>query len=402
MDVAANQGRAGQTPGETEAVLAAVAESVSEGLLIIDANGLVLKMNQRLRDLLDAGDAPVDGRLVRDVERELAAPQRQLLRNLVTPPSDVSCSPRPDQEPWRKEIVCRLREATRLLVVATPVAPEGGRPLGRVFVVRDLATERTASQIANDLLNAVTHQLRGHLTAILGFASLLASGHMGRTSPRQATALERIRRQSVRLHGCINDMIEVARLDSGTLRLDLEDVDIVSLLGACIEEAAMRAESKRVSVTYGVSEGVPLVRVDRARIVRVLAVLLDNAVGFSPRGDTVAVQVHPAGGSVQISIRDNGPGVPPSATEHIFEKFHHTFFNGRLDRGAGLGLHLAWQVVRLHGGRMDLHAASKGCTLALRLPASSAPRGQQASAAEVALDARSRARASARVGAMGR
>jgi signal transduction histidine kinase len=190
-----------------------------------------------------------------------------------------------------------------------------------------------------------------------------------------------IEAEANRLTTLVNDLLVLSRADSHMLELRLGDVDVATLARESVERLAPQATSKGVRVEVVAPAGPAIARVDPYRIQQVLVNLLDNAIKYSSPGGTVTVSVAlEADGSLQVAVRDEGPGISPEVQPHVFERFYRAdgarsrrFAGGgpvRAATGAGLGLSIAKALVEAHGGRIGLESAvGEGTTVNFTLPA---------------------------------
>jgi len=211
----------------------------------------------------------------------------------------------------------------------------------------DAEAARQANLAKTAVLHLVSHDLRPMIHAV---ADAVAEDERG---DRARVAVDR----AVRL---VDDLVDLARVEAGTVRTEAETVD----LRALVEAAAAAYDDGRVAVEL--PAGLPPVRADRAQVQRVLGNLLDNAVRFSPPGQTVRVTGGAAGGKATVRVIDHGPGIPPAQRARVFEPF----FQGRpSDEGGGLGLAVARGLVTANGGRLVLQSGPDGETaFAVMLP----------------------------------
>jgi signal transduction histidine kinase len=216
-------------------------------------------------------------------------------------------------------------------------------------------------------LAIVAHDLRNPLTAIRMDAEMLV--HMiGPTLdayPRES--LERIYAITGRMDGLIQDLLEVSRMERGTLALEVFPRDPAVLLAEAAHALAPLATAHGLSLAVDAAEGLPPVVADGERVLQILSNLVGNAVKFTPEGGTVTLASAPAEGEVRFSVTDTGPGIPPEQVPHIFGAFWQARHADR--RGLGLGLSIARGLVEAHGGRIWLESEpGRGASFVFTLP----------------------------------
>ena len=225
-----------------------------------------------------------------------------------------------------------------------------------------------ASRARDEFLATLSHELRTPLTAIMGWAHLLRAGHLDEAS--RARALETIERNAHVEAQLTADILDVARIITGKLRVQLQRVDPAKVAAAALEAVRQDAESRRVALDMQVDGDPGPVAADPDRLQQVVSNLLTNALKFTPEGGRVDVRVAAAGDVVEIAVRDTGEGIDPDMLPHVFERFRQAGARGGRKGGLGLGLAIVHHIVELHSGRV--YAASegvgRGSVFTVRLP----------------------------------
>ena len=240
---------------------------------------------------------------------------------------------------------------------------------GTVYAFRDATSERRLEAIRAEFVATVSHELRTPLAALHGAAITLTKRGRQLTPETQKRLLHMISAQSKRLAGLVEDILLAGQLDAGSLRVEREPFNAAAVARAAVDEARQRAAA-RAMLRISTPDDLPRVLGDEGRTHQVLANLIDNAVKYSPVGSRVDIEVQREEGHVRFSVRDRGPGIPPTEREHVFEKFY------RLDpdhqhsvAGSGLGLYICRQLVSSMQGRIWVEPApQQGSTFAFDLP----------------------------------
>ena len=240
--------------------------------------------------------------------------------------------------------------------------------LTSVAVFRDVSHRNEVERLKNEFVSVVSHELRTPLTSIRGSLGLLAGGAVGELSePAQRMAVIATE-NTERLIRLINDILDLERIESGTVVLDLAPCPAAELIAASLEVVIPVAAETGVDVATGPISGTVLADADR--LVQVLVNLLVNAVKFSPPGTTVTVAAVPTVGHVLFTVRDHGRGIPDDQLERIFDRFHQVDASDtRQQGGTGLGLAICASIVRQHGGRIWAESADGGSTFSFTVPA---------------------------------
>ena len=265
---------------------------------------------------------------------------------------------------------------------ASALRNTGGRVAGAIGILRDMRAyeqvvraleesrrELEAANRAKDrFLAMVSHELRTPLTAMLGWARMLRCGMLDDASA--ARALEVIERNSKLQAHLIDDLLDLSRIVTGKLQLELQPVDPVGVVEASIDAVQALADAKGISLKVILDASVGSVLGDPQRLQQVVWNLLSNAIKFTPQQGRVELRLERMGASARISVRDTGPGISPDLLPHIFDPFHQGE-NARRVGGLGLGLAIVRHIVELHGGSVGAESAGegRGATFVVELPA---------------------------------
>ena len=273
----------------------------------------------------------------------------------------------------------------RILGALTFVAAQSGRRYGpadlpgaedlarraalAVDNARLYADAQAANRLKDEFLATVSHELRTPLNAILGWTSVLRSGRLDEAQSRKA--FETIERNVKAQAQIISDLLDVSRIITGKLPLDLQLVELAPVIQAAVEVIRPAAAAKELELSLQLSEGVGPVWADPGRLQQVVWNLLSNAVKFTePRG-RIEVVLDRDGGAARVQVRDTGQGIPARFLPHVFERFRQADSTStRAHGGLGLGLAIVRHLVELHGGTVHAESAGEGqgATLMIRLP----------------------------------
>jgi signal transduction histidine kinase len=228
-----------------------------------------------------------------------------------------------------------------------------------------------AIRAREDVLSFVSHDLRNPLMGILLTTETLLNAVHGEERRKGWKQLERIRRGVQQMRHMIDDLLDVASLDSGRLTVKLADHDVRKLFEEMASTLAPLAAEKRIALRFDVSpEGVTM-HCDRDRVIQVLSNLIGNSIKFTPDGGSVVVAASQAGTQALVTVSDSGPGIPASVRPHIFERFWQAEETAR--KGRGLGLYIAKGLVEAQGGAIWVDSKpDEGTTFSFTLPLASA------------------------------
>lgn len=344
-----------------EAAQAAI-ESLADPVLVLTLKGEVRATNGAARRLL--GIDPRSRRLDRcdpaileavDASRGVVVGEGRAVL-----PTDFS-----------RVVVTGTDEGERaFLPYATPINDAvTGELVGVTVLLQDVTRLRRLDELKGNLVNTVAHELRTPLTS-LGMALHLALDERvsGPLHPKLLEMLVTAREDVTRLRALVEDMLDLSRIQEGRVVLRKERVPVPVVLLEVAEAVRAEAETRRVDVRIDAPPELPPVEVDRSRLLVALTNLAINGVRHTPEATTVTLRARGTPGAVRFEVDDAGPGVLPSERERIFEPF----VRGQAEEGAGagLGLYIAREVARAHGGGIGVEdAASGGARFWLELPA---------------------------------
>jgi CheY-like chemotaxis protein/two-component sensor histidine kinase len=233
-----------------------------------------------------------------------------------------------------------------------------------------------ASRLKDEFLMTVSHELRTPLTAIYGWARMLSTGQI--RDAQRPRAIDAIERNAAALQQLVNDLLDVSRVVSGKLRLDIDTVSLPDVVGAAIDTVRPAAHAKNIRLVTTAGDGELVVSGDAGRLQQVVWNLLSNAVRFTPAGGRIEIAMSRVADAIEIVVRDTGPGVDPRFLPHAFERFRQGAAGTTREYGGlGLGLAIVRHLVELHGGTVSASNNDPGPGAAFRimLPARTAATG---------------------------
>lgn len=370
-----------------------LADLFPEPHLLLTVDGRILAANQALRRFYGTDDEPQGTAL----ESMLASPPDELHEYLARCAGSRSmvpgvlelrdaggetrafradgCVARPADagvEPW---VLLRLRDRrtagesfaqlnTQLRELQTELGRRERREAERTRLLAEAHEARVsaeeAARLRDEFLSSLSHELRTPVNAILGWATLLGDAEVKNLSMERA--LESIVRNAREQARMVDDLLDLSRMTTGRLDLQIEPVDMVDVVREAVEAVMPAARAKRITVDV-VARGDDGVSAsgDRRRLGQVAWNLLSNAVKFTSAGGRVVVTVGRSDGEVELVVEDTGAGIPPDVLPFIFDRFRQGDQSmTRRHGGLGLGLAIVRHLVELHGGTVDVHSAGKG------------------------------------------
>ena len=339
--------RVAEEKERSEAILAHIAD----GIVAVDREDRIVLWNAMAEQITGVPASEALGRRVVEVL------QRDLAGDAAETPGERQVSIlRGGKEVWLS-----LTEAVML--------DPAGAVAGRIFAFRDVSSERVVEQMKSDFVSTVSHELRTPLTSIYGFAETLMRSDIDFSGEERATFLGYIVSESERLIGIVDDLLNIARLEAGTLGLSLAATDV----GEVARESLARVEDVSPNghrFEVDVDPGALIVRADREKLAQIFLNLVDNAVKFSPEGGAIRIAARRRADTAEISITDEGPGIARADQQRIFTKFFRSEGVTQSGvEGTGLGLFLARGLLAAMGGRIWVESQEgQGASFTFELP----------------------------------
>ena len=230
------------------------------------------------------------------------------------------------------------------------------------------AAAEAALRVKDDFLATLSHEIRQPLNAVLGWARLLGDRRLD--PDMRAHGIEVIERNTTLQVRMIDDLLATARVVAGKRRLQMQQVDLLTIASAALEVVSPAADAKGITIDKTLDPTLPRVVGDPDRLQQVFWNLLSNAVKFTDKGGTIDVRVECADDACRITVRDTGRGIDPSFLPHVFERFRQAEGGISRESGLGLGLALVKELVTLHGGTISASSPGRDCgsTFIVTLP----------------------------------
>lgn len=276
-----------------------------------------------------------------------------------------------EKETFDQAVTFRLDGEDRMyLPQVRPIRAAEGELLGAAVVLTDVTRFRLLDRLKSDWVATVSHELKTPLTSVRLAVHVLLEEVVGPLEPKQVELLVEARENTERLLKLIEHLLSLAKLEDGREQLDLRPADPAELLRAAADDAATRAEDRRIGIVVEAAPDAPAVAVDAVRFGRALSNLLDNAVTYTEPGGTVTLSAAKTDdGRVSLTVRDTGIGIPAESVPHVFDRFFRV--PGRDGTpGTGLGLAIVREVISAHGGDITCESeVGRGTAFNITLPA---------------------------------
>jgi two-component system sensor histidine kinase GlrK len=208
-------------------------------------------------------------------------------------------------------------------------------------------------RMKTDFYASMSHELRTPLTSIKEGTGLLLDGVGGQTTEKQRKLLSILAEESNRLIGLVNSLLDLSKMEAGMMAYNLEKTNLAPLIKKAVGEITPLVEAKEIKLDTEIPDDLPAVKLDPERILQVLRNLIGNAVKFTPKSGQVKVAARSVNETVEVAVKDTGPGIAPESLATIFDKFRQGSSNGAASaNGTGLGLAIAKHIVTFHGGKI--------------------------------------------------
>jgi PAS domain S-box-containing protein len=337
----------------------AILANIADGIVAVDRDGGVVLWNSAAERITGVPAPVALGRTPADVlQRSLEAPAEAARGDRLVP-------------------IMRGREEVWLSVTEAVMRDPLGAVAGRIFAFRDISGDRLVEQVKSDFVSTVSHELRTPLTSIYGFAETLLRQDVMFGEEERQTFLRYIASESQRLTSIVDTLLNVARLDTGDLQVNIAETDVRDVVGRVLE-TVVEAERNGHRFVVELPDEPLAAKADPEKLRQVFAILVDNALRYSPDGGAVTVGVARRQDLVEVSIADEGIGIPQADQEQVFRKFYRGA-DAELRAGAGgtgLGLFIARGLVTAMGGRIWVSSREgEGSRFAFELPAAVAASG---------------------------
>lgn len=369
--------------------IAAILQSLLDGVIVCDLYGSVLSVNQAASRILHRPlEELVLGNLHDIIQRYLGNHAAELpLDDLLRRPLSVTSEARTFS-------TTAVINGRTINVSLSPVLKadenedeeDDDELIGALLVLRDITREVEADRMKNEFIGTMSHELRTPMTAIKGFTQLLAMGGLGQLNDTQREFVNTIYSNTERMINLINDVLEITKIESGSIDLEWRSLHLAEALSGVIAELQPQIAQRQHQLTISIPPGLPLIRADAMRLHQILYHLLLNAIKYTPPGGKITIAARetlnvdlpePVRSTLSdsrryllLSISDTGVGIRPEDLPRIFDRFFRTDNPLKVEAGGtGLGLSIVKPLVELLGGRIWVDSiVGEGSTFYIALP----------------------------------
>jgi PAS domain S-box-containing protein len=331
----------------------AILANIADGIVAVDRDGRVVLWNAAAEQITGVPEEEALGR----------TPEQVLRRNLASDGESPLGNRHVAIQRGGKDVWLSLTEA----VMRDPL----GAVSGRIYAFRDISADRFVEQMKSEFVSTVSHELRRPLTSIYGFAETLLRRDVLFGEEERRTFLGYIASESERLTAIVDALLNVARVDAGDLQVNLRPTDVAGVVHDVVGSVQQSAGANEHRFVVDVPAEPLAAEADAEKLRLVLGNLVDNAIKYSPNGGTVTVAARRRRDTVEVTVADEGIGIPLEEQQRIFRKFYRGDATGRGSGGTGVGLFLAQGWVTAMGGRIWVTSAEgEGASFTFALPAS--------------------------------
>jgi PAS domain S-box-containing protein len=331
--------------------LEAVLNGIGDGVIVTDPELDLVMMNPVAEHMFDLASALPPGVALRALVRQEPLLE-QLGEALLSTGGAVA----------REIVVPMTRDHGEMVYqsLAASLTGDDGKSRGVVTVLRDITSQKQLEKMKSNFLSVVSHELKTPLHSIRGFVDIILMGKTGKLNDTQTDFLGTVKEQTVHLQNLINDLLEYSRLESGQVRLRVEEFSLAEMAETVVGKLGPQAQEAQLELSVSL-HGDFGIEADRMRMEQVLTNLVDNAIKFTPAGGSVRIGGEDLGDRVRVTVTDSGIGIPPAEREKVFERFYQVDSGAsRPYRGQGLGLSICKHIVEHHRGRIWVDAGDDG------------------------------------------
>ncbi len=340
--------------------------AISSGIAVVNGNNELVYCNDTFTRWLDIPREMFLGHPVSELTEELKA-------RFYPPEAAASCFQWNASEPVvMREFAIQTGDRTLYLRQdASPWRDGAGKIQGCVFAFHDVSREKAIDRMKTEFISVASHELRTPMTSIKGSIDLVLSGFAGQICPETQELMEIAHKSCDRLIRLINDILDLAKIEAGQVKLKKTLLDLTDPVERSIRGVKSYADQVAVKIVFQRPDAVPAVNADKDRIEQVVTNLLSNAIKFSPENGQITVDLCTGGAWIECSVRDQGCGIAEQDLEKVFGKFQQVGDSPRKG-GTGLGLAIAQGLVQEHGGKIWVESkVNEGSRFVFRLPVAS-------------------------------
>lgn len=343
----------------------AIITHMADGLIMLDPNGELSSINPAGERMLGVRSEEVIGEPIgaiealRNLEEDFKARKQTTSKHAGGQNSGV----------LRREISLAPPLSHMLMAYLSPVLDDQGERLGEVVVLHDVTRQRELEQAKDNLVSTISHELRTPLFSIQGVLDMILQGKVPEAE-KQDHFMKLAYEQSQRLRNLLDSLLDISRIESGRLELEMRAQDIGRVVHRVADTMEFEALKKKQDLEVVIPNELPQVLVDEDRLIQVVMNLISNAVKFTPKGGQIQIRAWQSEEQLIVEVIDNGVGIPAESIPELFQRFYQVDSSATREAGgSGLGLYITKQIVEAHGGRIWVESRlGKGSKFSFSLP----------------------------------
>lgn len=358
---------------DTLAYLTTIIDNMADGLIVVDKEGVINHINPAASDMFGLAEHEMIGKNIEILERKLVDLVNKSLKTEDILSTEIALTKnrfgKAVAKSIKKEYFSEDSEAKGIL--------------GSVILIRDITQEKQVDKVKTEFITIVSHELRTPLTSILGFVEMIERKFRDTLIPKIDTNepkiikvlnkinrdFDIIRSEGDRITSLINDILDISKLESGTVKWNFEDISIEEVIFDAYRALSSLFEQRGIPFKYNIQASLPKIYADKERLIQVMINLLSNALKFTEKG-YIACKAELKNKEILVSVEDTGTGIPESDIDKIFEKFKQVGDIMRdKPKGTGLGLPISKQIIEAHGGKIWVESqVGKGSVFYFTIP----------------------------------
>ncbi|MDZ7264549.1 MAG: response regulator [candidate division KSB1 bacterium] len=341
--------------------LLTIVNSMADGVLVINRELQLVLWNPMALKMLNLSQQPEHGQHIQQI-----LPQPELVQLILQATA-------PDASKYTtisEEIEMAAPTPHTLMANISVVRDDNGDQLGVVSILRDITSLKEIDRLKSQFVSMVAHELRAPLSAIEGFLSAYLSGAAGSNAEFNRQMLERAKQRAHALLELVNDLLQIARLESQRVVRKKELLDIGQIIGSVIGLFEMQARERGIKLKLDLPPSCPPLEADRSEMEQLFSNLVSNAIKYNVDQGTVTIHLEANNDCLKIEVSDSGIGIDEADVPHIFDDFYRVNRpETRYITGTGLGLSIVKKIVESHFGRIDVQSRlNQGTTFVIKFP----------------------------------
>lgn len=336
----------------------AIIQNFADGLMVLDKEGKVLLVNPMFEELLKIKRSEIEGKSIKDL-RERAFLKKAIdiifKREKIVKVKREEFSPFPEKT-YELTTVPLIREKEKI---------------GHLAIFHDISREKLIEKMKTEFVSFSAHQLRTPLSAIKWSLKMFLDGDLGKITKEQKSFISKTYEANEKMIELINDLLDVTRIEEGRYIFKPEFLQLEEIIQKVVKSLKGEIEKKEIKFKLEKpKEKLPKIKMDEEKIALAFQNLLENAIIYTPRGGKVKVSIKKLKNEVEISVKDNGIGIPKGQQKRVFSKFFRASNAMKMEtRGTGLGLYITKNIIEAHGGKIWFESEEgRGSTFYFRLP----------------------------------